>query len=885
MGATLIAFPELLVERPVPTPLRKQYLDVKRRHPDAIVLFRLGDFYETFDQDAHVAARDLEIVLTRRDMGKGEVVPMAGIPHHALETYLGRLIRLGHRVAICEQLTEPGPGRTLVERDVVRVVTPGTVVEDSLLERGANNYLAAVAVNDDEAGIAYVDVTTGEFATTQMPRAQLDQELARLSPAEVVVPQGADGPVAQRQNGGSSISMLDSQAFAPATARRRLLDLFQTATLDAFGCEELPLATAAAGAVVEYLGQTQQAVLGQLQGLRTYTTDAFMALDRQTRRNLELFEGGRWGGREHSLLAVLDLTRSPMGARLLRRWLGQPLLDLAELQRRQDAVEWFHGSTVRRQRFQAALSEVSDLERALHRTGAGAALPRELVALRRTLEQVPALKEMLAEAGDTLAWLDADLLPCRETVQLIASAIADDPQGEVGQGGVVRQGFSTELDELRTASQDARSFIAALERRERERTGIASLKVGYNRVFGYYLQVTNSHLAQVPEDYVRRQTLAGAERFYTPELKEHEDRVLNARDRMEELEGALFRQVCRQVVEMTPAITRTAGALAMLDVFVALAEVAVRYRYVRPTLDDGDAIEVKGGRHPMVERGLPPGAFVPNDTHLSGGEEQIVILTGPNMSGKSTYIRQVALVVLLAQIGSFVPAEEARLGVVDRIFTRVGLQDDLASGQSTFMVEMVETAGILHQAMPRSLVVLDEIGRGTSTYDGLSIAQAVAEHLHNAPRLGCRTLFATHYHELTELARYLPRVRNYSVAVAEEGGDVVFLHRIVAGGADRSYGVHVAQLAGLPRPVVQRAWELLAELEGRADGVSAAPSGFRRRRPKQADTPQLPLFDATPPTLEVIQALLGVDVSSLTPLEALNKLYELQERAKEQSGG
>ena len=870
----------------MPTPLRRQYLDVKSRHPDAILLFRLGDFYETFDDDAKTVARDLEIVLTRRDMGKGEVVPMAGIPHHALEGYLGRLIRRGHRVAICEQLTQPSADRALVERDVVRVVTPGTVVEESLLETGANNYLASVVVNGDEAGIAYVDVTTGEFATTQLSRTQVDQELARLAPAEVLVPQGAgEQTVPGEERDGFSVSPLDSQAFIPSAARRRLLELFGTTTLEAYGCEELPLAMAAAGAVVEYLGRTQQIVLGQLQGLRTYTPGAFMIMDRQTRRNLELFEGGRWGGREHSLLSALDLTRSPMGARLLRRWLGQPLLDLAELQRRQEAVDWFHGSTVRRQRFQAALGELTDLERALHRIGAGVAIPREVAALRSSLEQVPVLKAMLAEAGDPLAWLGADLLPCQETVQLIASAIADDPQGQVGQGGVMREGFSPELDELRTASQDARSYIASLERRERERTGITSLKVGYNRVFGYYLEVTNSHLERVPDDYVRRQTLAGAERFYTPELKEHENLVLNARERLEELEGALFRQVRRQIVEMTAIISRTAGALAMVDVFVALAEVAVRYHYVRPVLDDSAAIEVKGGRHPMVERGLPPGAFVPNDTQLDGGVEQLVILTGPNMSGKSTYIRQVALLVLLAQIGSFVPAEKARIGMVDRIFTRVGLQDDLAAGQSTFMVEMVETAGILRQATPRSLVVLDEIGRGTSTYDGLSIAQAVAEHLHNAPRLGCRTLFATHYHELTELASYLPRVRNQSVAVAEEGGDVVFLHRIVQGGADRSYGVHVAQLAGLPRPVVQRAWELLAELEGRANGVSSAPSGSRRRHSKGPDTPQLPLFSAAPPTLEVIQALLGVDVSSLTPLEALNKLYELQERAKEQGEG
>jgi DNA mismatch repair protein MutS len=871
----------------LPSPLRLQYLDLKRRHPDAILLFRLGDFYETFDDDAEVAARDLEIVLTHRDMGKGEVVPMAGIPYHALEGYLGRLIRKGHRVAICEQMTEPIKGRVLVERDVVRVVTRGTVVEPSLLEGGANNYLASVALGDDEAGVAHVDVTTGEFTVAQMPMAQLAQELARLAPTEVVVArppgdQASSVDLPGVAEGSYQMTSMDAVSFSPTRARQRLLDLFSVASLAAYGCEGLPLAVAAAGAIVEYLDGTHQAVLGQLRGLSSYTTDDFMVMDAQTRRNLELFHGGRWGAREHSLLAVLDVTKTPMGARMLRKWLGQPLLDLTELARRQDAVEWLHQSSVRRQRLQASLAAMGDPERIVHRMGAGAASPREVVALRRSLEQVPSLKAQLVRKGEVMASLDAELSPCADAVNVIANAIADDPRGEMGLGGVIREGFSAEMDELRSASQDARSYIAGLELRERERTGIPSLKVGYNRVFGYYLEVSNAHAHRVPEDYVRRQTLVSAERYFTPELKEHESLVLNARERLEELEGALYRQVCRQVADMTPLISRTAAAVAKLDVFVALAEAAVQHRYVRPVLDESDAIEIRAGRHPVVERALPAGSFVPNDVAMDRHDAQLLVITGPNMAGKSTYLRQVALLVLMAQVGSFVPAEQARIGLVDRIFTRVGLQDDLAGGQSTFMVEMVETASILHHATPRSLVVLDEIGRGTSTYDGMSIAQAVVEHLHDAPHLGCRTLFSTHYHELTALTSHLPRVRNHNVAVAEADGDIVFLHRIVPGGADRSYGVHVGQLAGLPRTVVQRAWKLLAELESKANGASSEAPRPRRGRAKQLEgLPQLPLFVADAPLPEALAVLMGLDINSMTPVEALNKLYELQQLAGE----
>ena len=860
------------------SPVRKQYLEIKSRYPDALLLYRMGDFYETFDEDARLAARDLEIVLTQRDMGQGEVVPLAGIPYHALDSYLAKLVRKGHRVAIAEQTSEPD-GRTLVSRDVVRVVTPGTVIEPGMLDSGANNYLVAVAQGGAQSGIAFVDITTGEFAVTQLPSGAVAQEVARLAPSEVLL---AESDTASLPSNAPDchVTRLGGASFAPNAARRRVLDHFGVRSLDAFGCEGLEPATTAAAVVLEYVGRTHMAALPQLTGLRTYSADAFMALDPQTRRNLELFEGGRWGARGQSLLSVLDCTQTPMGARLLRRWLGQPLLDLAALERRLDGVAWLHASDVRRQRIRAELSEISDLERAVQRVGTGVAFPRELVGLRRSLERVPALRELAGEAGADLAWLAAELDPCESAVERIRAAIADDPQGDTGQGRVVREGYSEEMDEVRMAAQDARSYIAGLERKERERTGIPNLKVGYNKVFGYYLEVSNAHSANVPDDYVRRQTLVNAERFYTQELKEHESRVLSAGDRLQELETGIYRQVCREVAAHAAEVLATAAALGTLDALLSLAESAVRYGYVRPVLDESERLTLRDARHPVVERFLPSGAFVPNDVDLSTDEHQLVVITGPNMAGKSTYLRQVAVAVLMAQIGSFVPAAEAHVGLVDRIFTRVGLQDDLATGQSTFMVEMVETAAILHHATRRSLVILDEIGRGTSTFDGLSIAQAVAEHIHNAPRLGCRTLFATHYHELTALADRLPRVRNLSVAVSDRDGEVIFLHRIVQGGADRSYGVHVAQLAGLPRPLISRAQELLAEHEG----MPAAGRG-RGKRPLPGAPPQsaMPLFGGVPPEASRILAeLRDLGLDNLTPRQALDKLAELQERAGEE---
>ena len=859
------------------TPVRRQYLGVKREHQDEILLFRMGDFYETFDDDARLLSRELEIALTSREFGKGQRVPLAGIPYHSLEASLARLIKKGYKVAICEQVSDPATSKGIVDREVVRVVTPGTVIEDTLLEQKANNYLAALVVEGDAAGLSWVDITTSEFATTQFDLSHLSVEMARLQPSELLVPDGQPDVDDLDIGDRTMLTPLAADAFHADWARETLLRHFGVASLESFGCEGQALAVRAAGAVIDYLEQTQRSAVGQINTLYTYSTADYMVLDAQTRRNLELYEGGRWGSVNASLLSVLDVTKTSMGGRLLRRWLGQPLLDVERLVRRQDAVEWFHRSALRRERVVMLLEAVSDMERLVNRVRGHSATPRDLVGLANSLEAAPKIKVILCEDDDAdkVEWLAERITDNGEVIELVRQSISDDPPLSVGDGNVIRKGFSPDLDEVRGASRNAQDYIARLEQKERERTGIKSLKVGYNRVFGYYIEISNSNLAQAPEDYVRRQTLVGGERFITPEMKEYESLILNAQDRIGEIEGALFRQVCQQVAGHAEQILSTARAIANIDVFASLAEVASRFGYVRPVLDEGDAVTIKQGRHPVVERMLPAGNFVANDAALASGGEQLIILTGPNMAGKSTYIRQVAVIVLMAQIGSFVPADSARVGVCDRIFTRVGLQDDLAMGQSTFMVEMVETAAILNHATPRSLIVLDEIGRGTSTYDGLAIARAVAEHLHNNPRLGCKTLFATHYHELTQLADILPRAFNYNVVVSEDKGQVVFLRNIAPGGADRSYGVHVARLAGMPASVVNRAWDVLAELEDDSRVNRSSP----RRRRGSPQPQQMPLLTFTSP---VVDELLALDVASMTPLDAINKLYELQERAREE---
>jgi len=847
------------------TPLRRQYLRVKEQHPEAIVLFRLGDFYETFDEDARVASRELDIVLTAREMGKGNKVPMAGIPYHALENYLGRLVGRGYKVAICEQITPPGNG--LVERDVVRVVTPGTLTEPALLQSKANNYLVSVCGDGELAGLAYADISTGECAVTELPRSSLEAELGRLLPAELLL-----GHFDDMANGDLwPITRLDGYWYEYDVAHRLLLDHFGVATLEAFGCAHLPRAIRAAGALIHYLGETQKESVRQVTSLWTYSTESYMTLDVQTIRNLELFEGGRWGTAEVSLLSILDETKTPMGGRLLRNRLSSPLVEVVPIRERLALVAWFHENALARQETRAVLSQVADIERLVGRVVAGRAIPRELAALRTSVSRLPELCEVVAGMPQGSR---AGLHPLPDVLALLESAISDEP-GQLEQGGVVRPGYSDELDDLRSRARDARKYLADLEQRERERTGIRSLKVGYNRVFGYYIEVSRSNLAAVPNDYIRKQTLAEAERFYTPELKEYESLVLSAGERIAELEGALFRQVCDQVSAHAEAIAGVAKAVAVMDVSASLAEVASTRGYVMPTLDESLEIDIRGGRHPIVEARLKRGEFVSNDTYLSNEDEQIVILTGPNMSGKSTYLRQVALIVLMAQVGSFVPAQSARIGIVDRIFTRVGAQEDLASGQSTFMVEMIETANILHHAGPRSLLVLDEIGRGTSTYDGISIAWAVAEYIHSHPSMGSKTVFATHYHELVELPGLLPRALNQNVAVVEEGGTVKLMHKIVPGGADRSYGIHVAKLAGLPREVLARAQGVLDRLEDSARG--RAQNGLAE---KPAQDCQLAMFGRESALLEELARL---PVDSMTPLEAINTLYSLRERARKSS--
>ncbi len=839
------------------SPVRQQYLEIKRQYPQAILFFRLGDFYETFDQDAELVARELDIVLTSRNVAKGNRVPMAGVPFHAVENYLAKLIERGHHVAICEQVGED-PVNGLMPREVVRIVTPGTVVEPGLLRGDANNYLAAIVIEEGKAGLAYTDVTTGEFAATELDNiAALRAELQRLLPAEIL----HLDKMAELENLPGHATPWTAWRFEPGRCKEALLAHFKIASLKAYGLVEMPLAIQAAGALLQYLQETQPSTLNLLTGLHSYSLSEFMTLDGEARRNLELTETLR-GGVQGSLLHVLDMCVTPMGRRMLRQWVSKPLLDIIMIRERQDGVEFFHAEGLRRAEVRTALKPLGDLERLANRMLGGSAQPRDLVAIRETLEAIPEIIGLLPKQKSPISNLMGGLSECRDELKLLRSAIADDPPALQGHIGIIRTAYSSELDEVLESTKQAREWIANLESAERTRTGIKSLKVGYNKVHGYYIEVTKAKDdGNLPAEYIRKQTLVNAERYITPEMKEVEAQVLNAEERILEVETRLFKQVCAELAKTASTMLASARALATLDVLASLAEVAALNGYVRPELEDGTALDVRNGRHPVVERLLPGQArFVPNDTSFEPGE-CVRLITGPNMSGKSTYLRQVALIVLMAQMGSFVPAASARIGLVDRIFTRIGAQDEIHAGQSTFMVEMVETANILHHATTRSLLILDEIGRGTSTYDGLSIAWAVIEHIHNHPKLRSRTLFATHYHELVQLASQLPGVRNYNVAVTEADGNVVFLHKIIPGGADRSYGIHVGQLAGLPKPVLQRATEILRELE--------ASSG-------RGDSSGLPAKQAAlfPESSPLIEELKGLDIEGLSPIEALNKLWE-----------
>ena len=858
------------------TPIRKQYLEIKRQYPNAILFFRLGDFYETFDQDAEIAARELDIVLTSRPVGKGVRVPLAGIPHHAAENYLARLIERGFHVAICEQVGDQ-PNKGIFPRKVVRVVTPGTLIESGLLPSDANNYLACAQVQDNKAGVAYVDISTGEFAVTELNsddiQITLRAELTRLHPAEILYPDTLQLP----EGLSGHPTAWQAWRFELSRCEQALLTHFGVTSLDGFGLRGMTLAIQAAGTIVQYLMETQATSLKLLTKLSTYSTTEFMNLDASTRRNLELVETIRDGNVQGSLLGELDKAITPMGKRLIRQWVSKPLLDVNTISIRQAGVLSLFNHGMLRAELRAALRPLSDLERLTTRLVSGSAQPRDLVGMRATLQRLPGILQLFSETEEDQGKVEQgthqnamelalkDLEICDEELRLLEAAIADDPPATLQNTGVIKDGFSAELDGVIERSRHAREWIANLEAVERERTGIKVLKVGYNKIFGYYIEVTRANADLVPTEYIRKQTLVNAERYITPEMKEYEALVLNAEETIHEIETRIFRQVCEQLGSSSNRLLRTAHALAELDVLASLAEVAALGGYVLPEVVAEDTLEIHEGRHPVVEHYLKSERFVTNDAIFEEGE-RIRILTGPNMSGKSTFLRQVALIVLMAQIGSFVPAASARIGLVDRIFTRIGAQDEIFSGQSTFMVEMVETANILHHATNRSLLILDEIGRGTSTYDGVSIAWAVVEYIHNHPSLRAKTLFATHYHELTQLSDLLPGIRNYNVAVNESGGQVVFLHKIIPGGADRSYGIHVGQLAGLPTPVVQRAEQILLQLEKSSGKAIKINPEIPR---------QMALFPETNPFLEDLKNL---DINAMSPIEALNKLYEWKKR-------
>jgi DNA mismatch repair protein MutS len=846
------------------TPIRQQYLDIKRKYPDAILFFRLGDFYETFDSDAETTSRELDIVLTSRNVAKGMRIPMAGIPYHAAENYLSRLIERGYHVAICEQVGEQ-PVKGLFAREVTRVITPGTLLEPTLLKGDRNNYLASLFVSHDRAGLAYADISTGEFATTEWIGqdffARVRAELSRLQPSELILP--ADCPGSEELPYHKTT--LPPWRFETGRSSEALKKQLQTSTLDGFGLRGLNTAVQAAGALVQYLQDTQPAALNLLTALHTYQLDACMLLDASTRRNLELTETIRNGEVAGSLLSILDGTITPMGHRLIRQWVSKPLLDINAIETRQDSLQWFIQNGLTRREFKENLHSISDLERLVNRVTAGSAQPRDLTAIRAILRSIPSLISTLENPDEAISEILQNLDPCNSELKVLEEAISDEPPATLQNTGIIKPGYSTELDNIIQSSRTAREWIANLELVERDRTGIKTLKVGYNKVFGYYIEVTHSNTNIVPAEYIRKQTLVNAERYITPEMKEYETLVLNAEERIREVESRLFRDVCRNIAGNSTRLLKTAGAIAELDVVSALAEIAAINHYVRPLVVVDPVMEIIDGRHPVVEKGLISDRFIPNDTVFENGEV-VRVITGPNMSGKSTFLRQVALIVLMAQMGSFVPAASAKIGLVDRIFTRIGAQDEIHAGQSTFMVEMVETANILHHATPRSLLVLDEIGRGTSTYDGLSIAWAVVEYIHNHPDLRARTLFATHYHELTQLADLLPGIRNFNVAVTEVDNSVVFLHKIVPGGTDRSYGIHVGQLAGLPKPVIQRANEILSELEA-SSGKAIKLDGTASH--------QMALFPETNPLLDELRQL---DIVTVSPLEALNKLFEWKKK-------
>lgn len=873
------------------TPMMQHYLKTHAEYKDCILFYRLGDFYEMFFDDAKVVSKELELTLTGKSCGAEERAPMCGIPYHAAETYLTRLVKKGYKVAICEQVEDPKLAKGMVKREVTRVVTPGTTLNAQALDETKNNYIMCIAYIGDHYGISSADITTGDYYVTEVDsERKLLDEVNKYQPTEIICNEafyisGIDIDDMKNRM-GIVIYSLDAWYFSDETAQMTLKDHFKVRDLEGLGLADYDSGVVAAGALLKYLYETQKTTLSNLVAIHPYTTGKFMIIDSSTRRNLELVETLREKQKRGSLLWVLDKTRTAMGARTLRSFVEQPLIERTEIEERYDAIDEFNTNAITREEIREYLNPVYDLERLITRVTYQTANPRDLIAFRNSIHMLPPIKTLMSDfQSPLLKRLYEQLDTLDELYELIERSITEEPPLTLHDGGILKEGYNEEVDRLRKAKTDGKSWLADLEAKEREKTGIKNLKIKYNKVFGYYLEVTNSFKDLVPDYFTRKQTLANAERFITPELKELEDVILGAEDKLIVLEYELFREVRQKVADEVVRIQKTAKAVAQIDVFASLATVAEQNNYCRPKLNEKGLIDIKDGRHPVVERMIQNEMFVANDTYLDNGSNRVSIITGPNMAGKSTYMRQSALIVLMAQIGSFVPAKSAKIGIVDRIFTRVGASDDLASGQSTFMVEMSEVANILRNATSNSLLILDEIGRGTSTFDGLSIAWAVVEHISNPRLLGAKTLFATHYHELTELEGKLNSVNNYCIAVKEKGDDIVFLRKIVKGGADKSYGIQVAKLAGVPDNVIERAKEIVEELSNNditeiVQNISAEGSS-KRSKPKldEVDLEQISLLD-TMDNDTILNELKELDLGQMTPIEAMNKLYELQNKVK-----
>ena len=868
------------------SPMMQEYCKTKEEYKDCILFYRLGDFYEMFFDDALLVSKELELTLTGKDCGLEERAPMCGIPFHAADTYINRLIERGHKVAICEQVEDPKKAKGLVKRAVIRVVTPGTTLDATSLDESKNNYLMSIVSIADRFGCAIADITTGDCFLTEVPNSQkLVDEINKFSPAEIICNDsffmsGVDTDDLKERL-GICIFSLDAWYFDDDTCRKELREHFHVTNLEGLGISDYDSGIIAAGALFLYLKETQKTALSQMTTIRPYTAERYVLIDSSSRRNLELVETLREKQKRGSLLWVLDKTKTAMGARTLRSFVEQPLIDAEEINRRLEALEELNEKPMLRDEIREYLNPVYDLERLVSRISFKSANPRDMVAFASSLEMIPYIKQVLKDfQAPILKEIYEDMDSLEDITDLIKHAIVDEPPLAQKDGGIIREGFNEDVDKFRSARTDGKKWLTELETKERERTGIKSLKIKYNRVFGYALEVTNTFKELVPENYIRKQTLANAERYITEELKNLENMILGAEDKLYALEYELFSNVRDKVGQEVIRIQRTAKAIAGLDVFASLALVAERNHYVRPKVNEGGIIDIKGGRHPVVEQMIDNDMFIANDTYLDNTKKRISIITGPNMAGKSTYMRQTALIVLMAQIGSFVPADKAVIGIVDRIFTRVGASDDLASGQSTFMVEMTEVANILRNATAKSLLILDEIGRGTSTFDGLAIAWAVIEHISNTKLCGAKTLFATHYHELTELEGKLSGVTNYCIAVKEKGDDIVFLRKIVKGGADKSYGIQVAKLAGVPDSVINRAKELVEELSDADITAAVKDLASPKKKPKvEMDMAQMSLFDTVQDN-DIIEELKGIDIGNLTPMEALNTLYNLQNKIK-----